>query len=66
MQILKLSVYLLLLFLATGCGLLKENTAYEMENGRYKNTTTGKNQKVWAQFEDTIVRLYAVRNKNSP
>jgi len=56
--------YLYLLLSVTGCGLLKENAINEMENGRYKNTTTGKTQKVWAQFEDTIVRLYAVRNKN--
>lgn len=64
MQQLKLSVYLLLFLLATGCSLLRENTIYELENGRYTNTTTGKAQKVWIQFEDSIIRLYPLQNKN--
>ena len=64
MQLLKLSVYLLLLFIVTGCGLLKENGIYEMKNGRFKNTTTGMKQKVWVQFEDTVIRLYPLQNKN--
>ena len=64
MQLFKLSVYLLLLCLLTGCGMLKENTIYEMENGRYKTPSTGKMQKVWAQFDDTVVRLYPLQNKN--
>lgn len=64
MQLLKLSVYLLLLFMVTGCGLLRENTIYELENGRYKNTTTGMKQKVWAKFEDTVIRLCPLQNKN--
>lgn len=64
MQLSKLSTYVILLFAVTGCGLLKENTVLEMETGRYKNTTNGKTQKVWAQFEDTIIRLYLLQNKN--
>ena len=64
MQLLKLSVYLLLLFMITGCGLLKDNAIYEMKNGRFKNTTTGMKQKVWVQFEDTVIRLYPLQNKN--
>lgn len=69
MQQLKLPVYLLLLLLLTACSMLKENTVYEMDNGPYKNKTNGLTQKVWVQFEDTIIRLYTlqqnVAKKNS-
>lgn len=66
MQLSKLSACITLLLVVTGCGLLKENTVLEMENGKYKNTTNGKTQKVWVQFEDSIVRFYPLPQKTSP
>ena len=48
-----------------GCGLLKENGTYELDNGRYKQSVAGRTQKIWVSFEDSIVRLYPLDKKNS-
>lgn len=53
---------LYLLLPVTGCGLLKENGTYQLDNGKYKHSDTGKTQKVWVSFEDSIVRLYPLNN----
>lgn len=41
----------------------KENSVYEIENGKFKQHVDNKAQKVWVQFEDTVVRIRPV-NKN--
>jgi hypothetical protein len=56
--------YMYLFCILAGCGLLKENGTYELDNGRYKQSAAGKTQKVWVSFEDSVVRLYPLNNNN--
>lgn len=58
-----LCIYLLMTLM--GCGLLKENGTYELDNGRYKQSVAGKTQKIWVSFEDSIIRLSPLDKKSS-
>jgi hypothetical protein len=61
---LKQFFYLYLLLSVTGCGLLKENGPYQLDHGKYEHPATGKTEKVWVSFEDSIVWLYPLNNSN--
>ena len=65
MRFLSIVLCLYLFLTLFGCGLLKENGTYELGNGRYKQSVGGKTQKIWASFEDSIIRLYPLDKKSS-
>jgi len=56
----------LFIFLAsiTGCNTLKKGISYPLENGRYKNISTGKSP-VFVIFEDSLIRLFPLSKKEN-
>lgn len=55
--------YLLAAFIFSGCNMLKEGTVYELNNGKYRSTITGKPKDFWVRFNDTAIVLYPYQNK---
>ncbi len=59
----KISSYFLVVFLFASCTLLKEGSAYELKNSRYKSTAKGKTEYFWVQFNDSLLSLFPYHNK---
>ncbi len=63
MKVLKYFFCLQIIFFFVSCNLLKENSTYELNNGRYKSTLTGKPKDFWVLYNDTLLTLYPFQNK---
>jgi hypothetical protein len=58
-------LYFIVAFAVTGCSMLKENGTVALQNGRFKTNISGRSQKCWVRFEDTLISLYPLQSENN-
>lgn len=63
MKLIPIALTFYLLLVGSGCGFLKKTQQSFPEDGRYKNISPGQKM-VFAQFEDTLIRLYTLEKQN--